>query len=56
MTAFNKIEDLMMKPFNKTEANHKKFRVCNDQDYLRIGVDNYLDDVKKKLINFQNIV
>ena len=39
------IEDLMHKPFKKKSENYKKFRLCKDEDYQRLGVTNYVANV-----------
>ena len=38
------IQDLMYKPFKKNE-NYKKFRLCKDEDYQRLGVRNFVANV-----------
>ena len=35
----------MQKPFKKTESKFKKFRLCTNKDYERIGVKNYIEDI-----------
>ena len=45
ITASNSVEDLMKRPFKKTESRFKSFRLCTNQDYERIGVTNYVEGV-----------
>ena len=35
----------MRKPFDKKSENYKKFRLCKDEDYKRLGVTNYIANV-----------
>ena len=35
-------EDQTQSPFKKTTSNYKKIRLCNDKDYERFGVKNYV--------------
>ena len=46
ITASEYREDLMQKPFYKSYQNFKKFRLCKDEDYFRVGLNNYVEDVK----------
>jgi hypothetical protein len=36
----------MSKPFKKSFENFKKFRLCKNEDYERLGVKNYVEDIK----------
>lgn len=35
----------MKRPFNRTENRFKKFRLCKNEDYERIGVKNYVEGI-----------
>ena len=36
----------MTKPFKSSFENYKKFRLCQNQDYERLEVKNYVEDIK----------
>ena len=45
MTANTYVEDLTKKPFNKTYSNHRGWRLCDYKDYLRLGEENYIEEI-----------
>ena len=45
MTAYSYTENLTTKPFEIEKDNFKKIRLCNNTDYKRINVSNYVEGI-----------